>query len=1143
MKAPQEDPNNAAASPACAQCSQRLQPDETEGICSACLVMRALTPDPERGLPGNDCSRATTWAEEFPHLEIGQCLRKDGEVEILQARDLEDGSELWLLIPAEATVEKYGGLDSWERSYRALRQLNHPHLGRVLDFGELGARFFILLQAPQGRPLETLEGLLSLTALENLMVQVDDALASARAVGVSLSLRFTNVMVTDAQPENQLGHVTQQAVLIPNLKPTIVGLQSAAVSFSKPLCPHMVLGSYTLIDKIGEGGFAEVWLARQDEPVQRQVALKILKEGMDTQRILTRFEAERQALALLDHPYITRVHDAGSTDSGRPYFVMEAIVGQPIDTYCRETQAPLERRLCLLMRVCQAVQYAHHKAIIHRDLKPSNILVTADGEDSVVPKVIDFGIAKALDHSLTGRTVHTREHHYLGTPDYMSPEQMAGGRDVADSRSDVYALGVVLFELLTGTTPFNREPSKANVPFDVRSSDSLSYEAPKPSSRLDPARDTKKLPQGMPEPSLPRELDWIVLKALEHDPERRYQSPDQLGEDLRRFLDHEAVTAGPPTRLYRTGKFVRRHRAAVTGASVAIVALLLGSGLALAGWWKAKEERERVIVAQAETKREAEIATAVNSFLQNDLLGQADPHRSGKASDLTLRAALDRAASTVGDRFADKPEVLASLHFTLADTYLGLACLEEGEFHAREAARLIEELHGWDHHETLRANSQLARALSGRSRFEEALALHRRVLEGRRGLLGEEHVSTLRTWRHMAEIYRETGRHEQAEAALREIFATQERVLGARHSDSLSTLLALAVCLLDQGPSPRLDEAKVFARRVFETREEELGEDHLETLYALSILALTLLEEGEAEAAEPLHRRLLEKYRAIFGEKHDFTLTSMHNLAGNLGELGRYSEEVEILRELVPLRKELYGTGDVGTLASMKSYGVALLNLGQHAEARILLEEAFRFGSEVWDEKHPRLLTIQMFMADCHAKLGDVDKAVEIYARIVPASREAFGDADPRTITRGNNLAVYLGNIGRYDEAVHMWPEVVEGAEKAFGANDARLAGYLSEYGFALFQVGRFVESIPVLKRAETIYHEVLGADDPKTKDVRLKWLTSRRMAGEQMTQEEVEEAFRLFEEVNGRTMGEVHRETQMQAKEKKREAVDSDAK
>ncbi|MBN2508084.1 MAG: protein kinase [Verrucomicrobia bacterium] len=371
--------------------------------------------------------------------------------------------------------------------------------------------------------------------------------------------------------------------------------------------PGSLIGRYKLLQEIGEGGFGRVFMAEQQEPVRRKVALKIIKAGMDTREVIARFEAERQALALMDHPNIARVFDAGATESGRPYFVMELVQGIPVTTYGDENHLPTGERLNLFVRVCNAVQHAHQKGVIHRDLKPTNVLVTViDGE--AIPKVIDFGVAKAIGQELTEKTLFTRFQEMVGTPAYMSPEQAAvSGMDV-DTRADIYSLGVLLYELLTGVTPFDRE-TMARAGLDAIRKMIRETEPPKPSTRLHALGEklTEVAERRHTEPATLRklvrgDLDWIVMKALEKDRARRYETASAFAEDVRRHLNHELVAARPPSMAYRLHKFARRHRGPVLGAAAILAALLLGLWLATAGFIRARNERNRALAAEAQAE-------------------------------------------------------------------------------------------------------------------------------------------------------------------------------------------------------------------------------------------------------------------------------------------------------------------------------------------------------------------------------------------------------------------------------------------------------------------------------------------------------------------------------------------------------------
>ena len=498
----------------------------------------------------------------------------------------------------------------------------------------------------------------------------------------------------------------------------------------------VIAGRYKLIEEIGEGGMGTVFMAQQAVPVRRLVALKIVKPGMDSKAVLARFEAERQALALMDHPNIARVLDVGSTESGRPFFVMELVKGSPITHYCDQHKLTPRERLELFVPVCEAIQHAHQKGVIHRDIKPSNVLV-ALYDDKPVPKVIDFGLAKAAGQALTEKTLVTGFGTLVGTPEYMSPEQASLNNLDIDTRSDVYSLGVLLYELLTGSTPMDRKSlGKAALLEVLRIVREV--EAPRPSAKLsssgalpsiaanrniEPAR-LSRLMKG--------ELDWVLLKALEKDRTRRYATANGLARDVQRYLADEVVEARPASTGYRMRKFVRRHKAQVIAASLVVLALLAGIGGATFGLVRAEQQRQIAEQALAETEKqrrraeageklagerlilveeqkqeveaekkkaieEKQVAQAVSNFLQNRLLGQTDALNQANALlkagesiakakvNPTIRELLDRAAlglapETINASFPKQPRLQAELLQTIGDTYRGI-----GEYGQAEA--------------------------------------------------------------------------------------------------------------------------------------------------------------------------------------------------------------------------------------------------------------------------------------------------------------------------------------------------------------------------------------------------------------------------------------------------------------------------
>ena len=491
--------------------------------------------------------------------------------------------------------------------------------------------------------------------------------------------------------------------------------------------PGKVVGNYKLLQQVGEGGFGVVYMAEQAKPVQRIVALKIIKPGMDSRQVIARFEAERQALALMDHPNIAKVHEAGTTETGRPYFVMELVKGVPITKYCDENHLSLRERLELMLPVCHAVQHAHQKGVIHRDLKPSNVLV-AEFDDKAVPKIIDFGVAKATAQRLTERTMFTEYGQVVGTVEYMSPEQAKFNQLDIDTRSDIYSLGVLLYELLTGTTPFERKRLN-EAAFDEVLRIIREEEPPRPSTRLSTSETLPSVAAHRhTEPSrlcneVRGELDWIVMRSLEKDRQRRYQTASALADDIEHYLTDKPVQACPPSTAYRLKKFVRRNRAGVLAGSAIAAALLLGMTLAVAGFVHARREAK---VAAAEAAK----ATAISEFLQT-ALQSANPDQA-KGADYTVRQLLDDVSASLGDQLAGNPQVEAEIRATIANAYRRLNLLElaaaqyeaalllcrrsDGSGQTKYAAILV------DYAQNFAEQATLCRGRANRSRSREHLS-------------------------------------------------------------------------------------------------------------------------------------------------------------------------------------------------------------------------------------------------------------------------------------------------------------------------------------------------------------------------------------------------------------------------------------
>jgi eukaryotic-like serine/threonine-protein kinase len=662
-----------------------------------------------------------------------------------------------------------------------------------------------------------------------------------------------------------------------------------------------VIGPYRLLRQVGAGGMGEVWLAEQTKPVRRQVALKVIKAGMDTDEVVVRFEAERQALAMMAHPAIARVFDAGATPQGRPYFVMEYVPGEPITTYCQRHKVPVAERLELFMHVCEGVQHAHQKGIIHRDLKPSNVLVALQ-DQKPVPKIIDFGVSKATTQTLTDSTMFTEYGQVIGTPEYMSPEQAENtGLDI-DTRADVYSLGVILYELLTGSLPFESKNLRSKGLEELRRT-IREVDPQRPSQRVTLLAAAPDASQSLRAEAarvagrLRGDLDWITMRALEKDRTRRYGAASDLAADIRRHLEFQPVVAGPPSQVYRLKKFVRRNRIGVTAAATLVALLAFLAATMTVQAQRIARERDRTAQEAVRANREASAAKQVSDFLVG-LFAVSDPSEA-RGNALTAREVLDNGVRRIEKDLLDQPEIQARLMGTMGTVYTNLGLYRQSETLLRRAVDTNRKTFGDKHATTLESQHQLANLLWYQNRFAEAEPIYLEVDAGRRSALGELHPDTLKVESDIASLYSLQKRLNEAETLARKTLDLQTQVLGAEHPDTRISRVTLQNIYFQQG---RFGEAEAIARQVLESSRRRVGDDHPETLTDMHNLATIVDAFKRYDDAEAIYLRTIQGKLKVYPPGHPSTGRSIQRLISMYERWGKPQKAAEWRARLAPAK-------------------------------------------------------------------------------------------------------------------------------------------------------------------------------------------------------------------------------------------------
>jgi serine/threonine protein kinase/tetratricopeptide (TPR) repeat protein len=810
------------------------------------------------------------------------------------------------------------------------------------------------------------------------------------------------------------------------------------------------IGPYKLREQIGEGGFGVVWVAEQQAPVRRTVALKIIKMGMDTREVVARFEQERQALALMDHPNIARVFDAGATEHGRPFFVMELVRGIKITEYCDQANLPTAERLALFIQVCQAVQHAHQKGIIHRDLKPSNILVTL--HDGVpVPKVIDFGVAKATQGRLSEHTIYTQFQQMIGTPLYMSPEQAEmSGLDV-DTRTDIYALGVLLYELLTGRTPFDADALR-KAGYDEMRRIIREQEPQKPSTALDTmaqAALTTVAHHRASEPpklihAIRGDLDWIVMKTLEKDRTRRYETANGLAVDIQRHLDDEPVIARPPSNLYRFQKLVRRNKLAFA-AGAAVLLVLLG-GIAASTWQairatRAEREQTRLRqVAETEEKKSQQVA----QFLKDMLKGVGPSVALGRDTTM-LREIVDKVAERIGTDLKDQPEVEIELRLTLAQVYFDLQLYKKMAETARGTLRLARAHFGEENLAVADSVSQLGRALFFTRNMDEAEALTRQAIAMQRKLRGHDNLQEADSLCNLGDILRHqwyrSGRPEEMK---------------------------------------QLIEAESAIRAGLAIRRSQLGDDNDEVAWALQMLRLVLTDEGKSNEAEAAIRDGLAIRRKIHGEEHPYTGSDYCALGDSLADQHKFDEAVTNYQTGLAILERTCGKGKWHQAWAHNGLANALAGQGRRDEAEVHYREALGIIGKEMGPNHPDLPGFVNKVANFLRESRKMTEAEMLLREALAAQRKLFGDKHLSVAACLANLSLFFREQGKLPEAESSAREALALRKELRGNQSPEVAEALHLLAWNLHLRGNRVEAEALSREELAMWKKLVGEEDLK---------------------------------------------------------------
>jgi serine/threonine protein kinase/tetratricopeptide (TPR) repeat protein len=811
------------------------------------------------------------------------------------------------------------------------------------------------------------------------------------------------------------------------------------------------IGAYTIRRLIGRGGMGEVYEAEQQGDITRRVALKLVRSGMASREILARFAIERQALALMNHPNIATAYDVGVTTDGRPYFAMECVDGQPLTKFSDAHALTIAERVRLFLQVCDAVEHAHQKGILHRDLKPSNVLAGRDGGRTIL-KVIDFGVAKATGPR--AGTFVTEVGRFIGTPEYMSPEQAGVSRLDVDTRADIYSLGVLLYELLAGVLPV--EPER------LRSASFAEIE------RLLFVDDLPRPSQRAPVPAIARQLrgdlDSIVGRAMEKDRERRYPSVSELAADLKRCLANEPIVARPASTAYRVRKFVRRHRAGVAAAALLIltsigfvISLVLSNARAERALQDARVERAR--------------SDQVSAFLTN--LFRVSKPSTAAANATTARELLDKGAADIRAQLGNQPVVQARLMETMGGVYTNLGNLDQAEALLTDALEVRRRTLGPDHPDVADSLAWLARLHNSQGRHKESLARHREALAIFQRVTPPD-LDDISTAQHnVGGALRIMGELDAAEQSLQQALAIRTEQMKVEDQTVANTLISLGNVELAGG---ELAGAERYHRRAADLMLRLLGEGHVEVARARNELAIVLFRKGDAAGAITAYRQVLATYTAVHGEDHSNVATAKSNLASALRPSDPAAAEV-LHREALATRRRQLGNDHPDVAVSLNNVGLLLRAKGESAAGAVMLRDAHAIMRKVYGDNHPNVTQTLGNLAEVLHESGAPDAEQTLEASLAQR-RRTLPASNPTIAVSLSMLAHARAERGDAKGAEPLLREALAAMQKTWKDDNLRVAQAKAYLGGALADLRRYEEAEPLLRESQKLLAKSGSAHD-----------------------------------------------------------------